>query len=436
MHVMFVHQNFPAQFGHIAAHLVDRLGWRCTFVSERDPGVAHGIEKVHYTRRFSATRHNSYYTRTFETAVGHAEAVYRAVRARKDLRPDLVVGHSGFGSTIMLPEVLDCPIINFFEYFYRPHDSDMDFRPDSAASERKFLRSRVRNAMILLDMVNCHSGYTPTQFQRGVFPERFHDKLDVVFDGVETDVFHRIENPPRTFAGRTIGPDTRIVTYCSRGFEKMRGFDIFMKAARIIYQRHPNVIFLVAGTDRVCYGGDTEQTGGKPLRHWLLSQEKFDLSKFVFTGWLSKPELAAMLSLGDAHIYLTVPFVLSWSMMNALACGAVVVGSDTAPVQEMITHGHNGFLADFFEPEAIADQVLEVLKDPPAYQPIRENAQQFIEKDYALAAVLPRMLNLYENTIAQYKSDRARKSTADATRRAAELARIFEDEAQTNESRP
>ena len=399
MHVLFVHQNFPAQFGHVATRLIREQGWQCSFLSEREPGVEDGIEKIQYITRGGATKHNSFYTRTFETAVAHAEAAYRALKARPDVKPDLIVGHSGFGSTILLPEVLECPIINFFEYFYRPHQSDMDFRPDSPVNEKKILRSRVRNAMILLDLQNCDTGYVPTQFQRSVFPPLYHHKLDTIFDGVDMDFYHRVERPTRTFKNITIGRQTRIVTYCARGFEMMRGFDIFMKAAKIIYQRYPDVVFLVAGTDRICYGGDTEHIGSaKSLRHFVLAQDDYDLSKFIFVGWIEPAELAQLFSVSDAHVYLTVPFVLSWSMMNALACGAVVVGSDTAPVREMITHEHNGFLVDFFDPEAFADQVLAVLQDPPAYQSVRENAIQFIEADYSLKAVLPRMVEMYQRT--------------------------------------
>lgn len=400
MHVLFVHQNFPAQFGHIASYLVKKQGWRCSFVSEREPGVEDGVEKIQYFRRGGASVHNSFHTRTFETAVAHAEAVYRAMKARPDIRPDLIVGHSGFGSTIFLPQLYDAPIVNMFEYYYRPKNSDMDFRPDSPISEKKLLRSRVRNSMILLDLEACTVGYAPTQFQRSVFPATYQAKLRTIFDGVETDVFKRHPNPPRTWGGRTIGPNTRIVTYCARGFERMRGFDMFMKAAKIIYSRWPDVIFLVAGTDRICYGGDKEQIGDAPsLRHFIFEREQYDLSKFIFTGWLSREDLAAMMSIGHAHIYYTVPFVLSWSMMNALSCGAIVCGSNTAPVREMIKPGYNGFLADFFNPEEMADRVLEIFKDPAAYEPMRHNAIDFIHKGYSLQAVLPRMLDLYQTAM-------------------------------------
>jgi len=400
MHILFVHQNFPAQFGHIAAHLVKSLGWRATFATEREAGVEDGIEKIQYTPRAGATKHHSFYTRGFESQVAHAEAVYRAVKARPDIKPDLVVAHSGFGSSVFLREALSCPIVNFFEYFYRPHNSDMDFRPDMPVNEKKFLRSRVRNAMILLDLENCDAGYTPTRFQHGTLPTAYRPKVRTIFDGVDTTVYYRRPNVPRVFAGRTIGPNTKIVTYCARGFEKMRGFDKFMQAARIIYREHPDVVFLVAGTDKIHYGGDEEQLGGKSLRQHIVGRDKYDLSKFIFLGWISRESLAEMLSVGDAHIYLTVPFVLSWSMMNALSCGAVVVGSRTAPVEEMIVPGETGLLADFFSPEEIAARTLEVLREPARFEGIRENAMAMIREKYSLKAVLPQMLELYEDVIA------------------------------------
>ena len=399
MHVLFVHQNYPAQFGHIAAHLAEHLGWRCTFVSEREPGVDKGIEKIQYMTRRGPTRSQSFHTRSFEQCVAHADAVYRALKARPDIRPDLIVGHCGFGSTIFLPELLDAPIINFFEYYYRQTHSDMDFRNDAPIDEKKKLRSRVRNAMILLDLENCDAGYTPTTYQWRCFPPAHRPKIRRIYDGIDTRVYHRVAEPVRTWKKRKIGPQTRVVTYCARGFEMMRGFDIFLEAARIIYERYDDVVFLVAGTDRICYGADRERIEGRSLRHHLFRTGKYDRSRFIFTGWIPPDQLAQVLSLGDAHVYLTVPFVLSWSMMDALACGAVVVASDTPPVREMITHGSNGFLADFFDAEAIASQVLEVLRDPPAYDAVRREGIRMIRERYSLEAVLPDMLKLYDDVV-------------------------------------
>jgi glycosyltransferase involved in cell wall biosynthesis len=411
MHILYVHQNFPAQFGHIAYHLVDKLKWRCTFVSETAPGMVAGIEKIQYKLQGGATKQNHFCSRTFENTVWHCDGVYRAMKARPDIRPDLIVGHSGFGSTLFLRELYpQVPIVNFFEYYYHPHDpqSDMDFRKDLnwVIPEVKYLRSRCRNAMILLDLQTCQVGYTPTKFQKSKFPIEFDEKLRVIFDGVDRSVYHGFDESlrpavgsrgERTIAGVTIPADTRVITYCSRGFESMRGFDIFMRSAKIIAEKYPNVAFIIVGTERIAYGGDENYINGKSFKDWVLAQDNYDLSKFHFVGRINPMELSRVMAAGDLHIYLTVPFVLSWSMMDAMSCGAVVLGSDTGPVQEMIRHGENGLLANFFEPEDFANKAVEVLKDPAAFRPLGRAAEQMITEQYSLDALLPNMLQLYED---------------------------------------
>jgi glycosyltransferase involved in cell wall biosynthesis len=414
MHILYVHQNFPAQFGHIARHLVQKMGWRCTFVSQTEPGVVEGIEKIQYQIKGGATQHTHFCSRTFENGVWHTDAVFQALKARPDIRPDLIVGHSGFGSTLFLPEILpDTPIINFFEYYYRPHapDSDMDFRRDLdwKLEDAKYNRARCRNAMILLDLHNCDTGYTPTDFQRSRFPDEYLPKLRTIFDGVDRSVFHGHgdalrpsvkSREPRTLSGVHVGPETRIITYCSRGFESMRGFDTFMKVAKRIYEEYPDVLFLCVGGDKIAYGGDESYLGGhKSFREWTLAQDRYDLSKFAFLGKIPAEELAKLLSSTDLHIYLTAPFVLSWSMMDAMSCGAVVLGSKTAPVEEMITHGKNGLLCDYFDTESMARKAVRVLRDPDSYRPIGRAAEELVESQYSLDAVMPRMIQMYEECI-------------------------------------
>jgi glycosyltransferase involved in cell wall biosynthesis len=226
MHILFVHQNFPAQFGHIAGHLVQHYGYRCTFVSQKPAGVVGGVERIQYRLRGGATRHNHYCSRTFENAVWHAHAVYEALQARPDIQPDLVVGHSGFGSTLFLRELYRCPIVNYFEYFYRPTQSDIDFRPDFPSTELNRLRARARNAMILLDLETCDAGYSPTRWQRDRLPAAFRDKVRVIFDGMDTNLWRPRLGLPRRVGGRDLPAGVRVVTYVARGMESMRGFDI------------------------------------------------------------------------------------------------------------------------------------------------------------------------------------------------------------------
>jgi glycosyltransferase involved in cell wall biosynthesis len=414
MHVLYVHQNFPAQFGHIAHHLSTTKGYCCTFVSQTAPGNAGGIEKIQYTIKGGATEQNHFCSRTFENAVWHTDGVFAALKARPDIRPDLIVGHSGFGSTLFLRDLYgDVPIINLFEYYYRPRsvDDDMDFRSDLrwVLPENNYHRARCRNAMILLDLQNATCGYTPTDFQRSRFPQEYQPKLRTIFDGIDRAVYHGHDEklrPPieqraaRTFAGREIPPTTRIVTYVSRGFESMRGFDIFMRAAKLIYRQFPDVLFIVVGTDRIAYGGDTNHIpAGKSFKDWVMEQDSYDPTKFFFTGRVAPNDLAQLLAMTDLHIYLTVPFVLSWSMMDAMSCGAVVLGSDTAPVREVIKDGETGLLANFFSPEDFAVKAIAVLKDPSAFRPLGRAAEKLIVEKYSLDAVLPQMLAMYEEAV-------------------------------------
>src|SRR6266446_7336456 len=165
MHVLFVHQNFPAQFGHIASYLVKNKGFRCTFVSQQPPGHGDGIERIQYHVQGGATQQTHYCSRTFENSIWHSHAIYEALRARPDIGPDLIVAHSGFLSTLFLRELYNCPHVNYFEYFYWTAGSDMDFRPDFPYPEINKLRARARNATLLLDLESCDRGYSPTAWQ-------------------------------------------------------------------------------------------------------------------------------------------------------------------------------------------------------------------------------------------------------------------------------
>jgi glycosyltransferase involved in cell wall biosynthesis len=401
MHVLFVHQNYPAQFGHIARHLIRSRGWSCSFVSETPEGNADGIRKISYKSKGGARETTHYCSRTFENAVWHAHGVFEACKAQPDLEPDLVVGHSGFGSTLFLPELYPgVPIINYFEFYYHPHHSDMDFRPDFPPSELEWLRARARNAMLLLDLETCRSGYSPTRFQQRLFPTAYRGKIEVIFDGIETEIFQRRQGVPRLIAGRSIPESTRIVTYVSRGFESMRGFDIFMRVARQVYIQFPDVVFVVVGSDRICYGGDQRHIREKSFLEHVLAETEYDMSKFIFTGLLPVGKLVEVLSLSDLHIYLTVPFVLSWSLMNALACGCTVLASDTDPVREMIEDGRNGLLCGFFDVDGFTARAVGVLRDPAAFSHLGQCAADWTRRDYAIDVTLPRLARLFERAIA------------------------------------
>ena len=418
MHVLYVHQNYPAQFGHVARHLV-KLGWRCTFVSRTPEGNDGGIEKISF-RAGGCSKVAHYCARGFENTIWQCDAVYKALKKRPDVKPDLVVGHSGFGSTLFLPELYPhVPIINYFEWFFRPHAPGFDwgFRGDLeqlgwVVPERKWLRARARNAMTLLDLQQCAAAYAPTEFQRSVFPVEYQPKIRTIFDGIDRSTYHGYDETLRDAPHhrRTlkinnveIPSGTRVVTYVSRGFESMRGFDVFIRTARRIYEQYRDVVFIVVGTDRIEYGFDKAYLEGqRSFRQWVMSRERdIDLSRFLFVGRLKPATLGRLLAATDLHVYLTVPFILSWSLMDAMSCGAVVLGSATAPVMEMIKDGHNGLLADFFDAEGLAAKAAQVLRDPAAHRPLGRAAEEKVKLMYSLEAVIPQMLKMYETVANQ-----------------------------------
>jgi glycosyltransferase involved in cell wall biosynthesis len=405
MHVLFIHQNFPAQFGHIAAYLTRQKSFKCTFVSQLPSGMTEGIERIQYHLRGGATEHTHYSSRTFENAIWHSHGVYDALAQRPNIKPDLVVAHSGFMTTVLLRELYDCPIINYFEYYYLTRGADMDFRPDFPYPVVNRLRARIRNAHLLLDLEECDAAYSPTHWQRSLFPSTYRQKIQTIFDGIDTSFWRPLENVPRRIGNWSVPEGTHIVTYVSRGLESIRGFDVFMKVAKRLCERRKDVVFFVVGEDRICYGGDAEFTGSSSFKQWVLSRDQYDQSRFIFTGLLPTPQLVQLFSLSNLHIYLTVPFVLSWSLMDALACGVTVLASDTPPVREMVRHGENGLLAEFFDIDRFVDQAEKVLNSPGEFRPLGQAGIEMIRSQYSLDVCLPRMLHLYEDAAQSRKAN-------------------------------
>lgn len=397
MHIAFIHPNYPAQFGHLGYYLAARYDHRCTFVTQMPPAREGLQERIQYhLPRFRNVETHDF-SRNYDLAVRHAQAVYEALKARPDIQPDLVVGHSGFGTTLFLRERFPTtPIINYFEFFYHVVGVDMDFRPEFPTTESQRLRARARNAMILQDLYTCDAGYAPTPWQRSLFPAEYQPKIRSIHDGIDTNLW-RPGPKPRQIGNIPIPEGAKIVTYATRGMEPMRGFDIFMKLARRLTERRPDVIILIAGQDRTAYSHHA--TGQQTFRDWVLSQDNYDLARIRFLGLIPPPDLAKLFALTDLHVYLTVPFVLSWSLLNALACGATVLASDTPPVRDVIEHGKNGLLVDFFDVDAMAATAERVLDHPEDYRHLGEAGVACVRDRYSVDVCLPQLVKLFEDVL-------------------------------------
>jgi glycosyltransferase involved in cell wall biosynthesis len=392
MRILFLHSNFPSQFRHIATALAQDSQHQVVFGSKQAKGSLPGIHKVLYHVTRSPHPQTHHYVRSLESAVLEGQAVYRMGQALKvqGFIPDVVYGHSGWGTTLFIKDLFpQARLYSYFEWFYHAHGSDADFDPNEPLDINAEARIRMQNAPILMDLASCDRGISPTHWQQQQFPAEFHSKLKVHHDGIDTTFFR--PNPGTKLVLPAIGLDLshvdEVVTYATRGMEPYRGFPQFMEAVALIQQRRPNCHVVVVGDDRVAYG--KKLPDGKTYKQLMLEKLPLDLSRLHFTGSLPYEQYRQVLQASSAHIYLTRPFVLSWSMLEAMACGCLVIVSDTPPVTEVIQDGKNGLLVDFFSPSEIANRVDEVLEHGNRLAELRENARDTILKRYDLATLLP-----------------------------------------------
>jgi glycosyltransferase involved in cell wall biosynthesis len=407
MHVLFVHTAFPAQFGRLALELTRRYGWKCSCLVQNlslcPPPTAEmlqmlDIQRIPVSAEYRASRVTPW-PQSYGRYLELGQAVFEAVRARPDLRPDLVVGHNGLGPTLFLPELLRCPIVAYCEYYFAAARRDLTYRIDLPPAAVAPFYPRCINAANLVSLVSCDAAYAPTHWQRRAFPERFWPKIEVHFDGVDIETY-RPRRVPRTVDGRPVPPDVRVVTFVARGLESMRGFDLFMRLADRLGRARPDLLFVVVGAEESYYSWDQLHTGQPNFKEWVLGRESFDLSRFIFVRNLEPERLAELFCLSDLHVYLTVPFVLSWSLFNALACGCVVLASDVPPVREVIEPGHNGLIGPLFDTDALAEAALRVLADPAAYRPLGEVGRRLVQEKYGVEVAVPELKAYFETVAA------------------------------------
>ncbi len=390
MKILFVHDNFPAQFGPIGEYLAAK-GWDVTFATARKEARHPAIKTVNYAPHRDVTKGVHPYAGTFEKAVINGQAVARACfeLKRKGYRPDVMVAHSGWGPGMFLKDVWPgARYVGYFEWFYRPNGPDVAFLSEGPQSDDELCRTRARNAPILADLASCDAGIAPTEWQRAQFPPVFRDRLDVIHDGIDTDRYAPAPGARLRLDGLDLSDAREIVTYVARGMEPYRGFPEFMAAMAIVQRRRPEAHVVIVGEDRVAYGKKLAE--GDSHKKRALDAHEFDRARLHFTGLLPRPDYLKVLQASSAHVYLTVPFVLSWSMMEAMSAGCLVLGSDSPPVRELIDDGRNGRLVPHREPEGIADAVCDALARPREYEEMRAAARATIVERYAVRDIYPR----------------------------------------------
>jgi glycosyltransferase involved in cell wall biosynthesis len=400
MRILFLHSNFPAQFRHMAAALARDPNNQVVFGTMQTAGEMAGVKKVIYQPQREVNPQSHGYLLRMEGAVLQGQAMYRLARELKQqgFVPDIVYGHAGWGSTLFMRDIFPESVhLRYFEWFYHAYGADANFDPADPPDLDMDLRIRIYNAPILLELDSCDRGMAPTDWQRRQHPPEFHSKIDVLHEGIDTNFFQPNPGAKLKLPGLDLSHVDEIVTYSTRGMEPYRGFPQFMAAVALIQQRRPNCHVVVVGKDEVCYG--KRLPDGKTYKQLALESIEFDLSRLHFTGYLPYPQYLRVLQASSVHIYLTCPFVLSWSMLEVMATGCLVIGSDTPPVQEIIEDGKNGLLVDFFSPQAIAERVDEVFAHADRMAQIRSQARHTIVKNYDLNQLLPQHLQWIEESL-------------------------------------
>ena len=376
MRVLFIHQNFPGQFRHLAAHLAKREDVEVLAIGrEQAPGLP-GVRLLRYKPHRKASAQTHPYVRTFEDGVLHGQQVLRLLLdlKGKGYRPDVVVAHPGWGESLYVKEAFpSARLIHFCEYYYQARGADAGFDPEFPLDTNGAASIRSRNALHLLNLENCDLAITPTQWQRSVHPAAYRDAMQVIHEGIDIaglgpDPEASLELPD----GRVLKAGQPILTYVARNLEPYRGFHSFMRALPRILEAHPTCQVLVVGGDEVSYG--SRPKGAANWRSKLLAENPIDLQRVHFLGKVPYATYKRVLQVSAAHIYLTYPFVLSWSLLEAMASGCLIIGSDTAPVREVIEDGRNGLLVDFFDGERIAEKALQALAEPERFQALRRQA--------------------------------------------------------------
>ena len=403
MKILFIHQNFPGQFKFLAPALA-KAGHEVVAMTMQkvQPGAWQGVRLVPYTAERGSTPKVHPWVSDFETKVIRGEACFRAALALRaqGFTPDVIVAHHGWGESLFLKDVWPQARLGVYcEFFYHAQGADTGFDPEFPAhDEGEVCRLRLKNLNNLLHFETADAGISPTRWQASTFPEPFRSRITVVHDGIDTNALMPNPQVSLTLNGQLkLTRDDEVVTFVNRNLEPYRGYHVFMRALPQILAQRPRARVLIVGGDDVSYGA--RPPDGRKWRDIFAAEVRprisdADWARVHFLGNLAYPAFVALLQLSRVHVYLTYPFVLSWSLLEAMSVGCTIVASDTAPLHEAIEHDVTGRLVDFFDGDALAAQVCELLDDSAAAQRLSAAARRFACSTYDLQSVcLPRQMD-------------------------------------------
>ncbi|EUK19160.1 glycosyltransferase family 4 protein [Commensalibacter papalotli (ex Servin-Garciduenas et al. 2014)] len=404
MKYLFIHQNFPGQYLHIVRHLAKQGGNEIVFISQPTDARIEGVRSVFYKQVEPAPGLQAPLGE-LDTAIKRGDEVYKTAKTLKALgfEPDVVIGHQGWGEMLNFQDVYpDVPVLNYTEFYYHSSGLDVDFDPEFPADELLPARVRIKNTINLVSATNPGWGQTPTLFQHSTYPDWAQKKITILREGVD---LKKCAPEPSIYKkdlkldNFVVKPKDILVTYVARGLEPYRGFHIFMRSLPKLLKERSDVKVVLIGRDQVSYGAVLD--GGMTWRDYMLREvhDKLDMSRVHFAGNVPYNVFSKVLKRSDAHIYLTYPFVLSWSLREAMATGCAIIASDTEPVQEFIADRVTGILTPFLDHDALTDRILEVLEDKKLALSIRKAARAEAERSLSMDEYISNYENLIDDLI-------------------------------------
>ena len=410
MNILFIHQNFPGQFKFLAPALVSQGHTvRAMTMQATEAKTWEGVELIRYGANRGTTPNIHPWVSDFETKTIRGEACFRAALKLKaeGVNPDVIIAHHGWGESLFLKDVWPHAKLGIYcEFFYHPQGADVGFDPEfPAKDEGDICRLRLKNLNNLLHFEVADTGISPTHWQASTFPEPFRSKITVVHDGIDTEAVAPNLQTNLTLkksSGEAIGLTRadEVITFVNRNLEPYRGYHTFMRALPAILRRRPHAKILMIGADDVSYGArpDAAKYGNKKWKDIFIEEVRpqisdADWARVHFLGSVPYQHFIPLLQVSTVHVYLTYPFVLSWSLLEAMSAGCAIVASDTQPLREAITHDETGRLVSFFDAAALADEVCGLLDDPAARARLGAAARLFAQENYDLKTVcLPKQL--------------------------------------------
>ncbi|MES2611217.1 MAG: glycosyltransferase family 4 protein [Pseudomonadota bacterium] len=412
MKILFIHQNFPGQFQHLAPALASQgnevVGLTMTPATTGGRASWNGVRMVPCMPSRQSTPGIHPWVIDTETKLVRGEAAFRACLElqHQGFHPDVVIAHPGWGESLFIKEVWpEVRLAIYCEFFYQAQGADVGFDPEFPEGPFAGARMRAKNFNNLLHFDLADGGISPTRWQADAFPSPLRDRITVIHDGIDTDLL--VPNPAVALAfstpsGKvTLRKTDEVITFVSRDLEPLRGFHRFMRALPDILQRRPHARVLIIGGEGVSYGPkpDPARYGARSWKQIFLDEVRDALGpermeRIHFLGRLPYADFVSVLQLSSVHVYLTYPYVLSWSLLEAMSVGCAIVASDTAPVREAVVHGETGRLVDFFDPGQLVHGVCALLDDASERERLGRNARSFVQRNFDLRRwCLPQQLD-------------------------------------------